>query len=806
MTIRCAIQTLLFTACLICPGVLSLSEAQVTVGRRGDVLLRNTHAEFMLFVSYFDGLDASSSWATDFDWLYGIGVRGLRVFPNWWRPDLTCDPDTVITLSGINPLRLQQLKNLITVAGQKGLLVEVALSRETVCGMPPFPADPTAQQKTAYLNGVKALAQQLASYGNIIVDLQNEWNHVFPSGDGLAQVLAIRDAYRQGDTSKIPVASMDQNADPATAVQLATVHGLGAVAYHDRRWGEWYDAELSSKITAFKEGLRNTRFPVYLNEPRYWEDGQVTKEQFRQALRTAKAQGAAIWTFHTEKSFDLATQSLWNRMTSTERSVLQTLRDYEGADWGVVDAHLAPAVAHFAEGSTKAVGSGNFRVEIALANPTGMPAEVQLVYMRDDGLIAGTATTISAAKRRTVTPGDLRLLQAGNFATTVKSSTAVFADRYMMWDTRRYGTHLERSAGGARQSWYFAEGVTAAGFQTYLLFSNLNGSSVDVTVNYLPIDGPLVIRTYEVLPNSRWTVLVNAEPGLSNTQFSMEVQSSLPILAERAVYRDVPGKQFGAGHGAAGVGLANEWSFAEGATGTFFDDFILIANPGWSQIIVEATYRLDSGTVFTKQYPIGPRSRFTVWVDEEDPLLLAGASVGVSLRGLSGATFAAERAMWWPGPTPATWYEAHAGAGTVERGYRWVSPSGEVAGPFPTATYSLIANEDNVARRVRVQLLPDETTPWVFSDAPPSLCQPSQPVTTYLIGPNTRFNVVARTLYGNVGQQQCRFGAVFTAVDDYGVPVTGARLVVEQAIYNDSANPGSVWWDGGAVALATRWP
>lgn len=726
MTIRCAIQTLLFTACLICPGVLSLSEAQVTVGRRGDVLLRNTHAEFMLFVSYFDGLDASSSWATDFDWLYGIGVRGLRVFPNWWRPDFTCDPDTVITLSGINPLRLQQLKNLITVAGQKGLLVEVALSRETVCGMPPFPADPTAQQKTAYLNGVKALAQQLASYGNIIVDLQNEWNHVFPSGDGLAQVLAIRDAYRQGDTSKILVASMDRNADPATAVQLATVHGLGAVAYHDRRWGEWYDAELSSKITAFKEGLRNTRFPVYLNEPRYWEDGQVTKEQFRQALRTAKAQGAAIWTFHTEKSFDLATQSLWNRMTSTERSVLQTLRDYEGADWGVVDAHLAPAVAHFAEGSTKAVGSGNFRVEIALANPTGMPAEVQLVYMRDDGLIAGTATTISAAKRRTVTPGDLRLLQAGNFATTVKSSTAVFADRYMMWDTRRYGTHLERSAGGARQSWYFAEGVTAAGFQTYLLFSNLNGSSVDVTVNYLPIDGPVVIRTYEVLPNSRWTV--------------------------------------------------------------------------------EATYRLDSGTVFTKQYPIGPRSRFTVWVDEEDPLLLAGASVGVSLRGLSGAAFAAERAMWWPGPTPATWYEAHAGAGTVERGYRWVSPSGEVAGPFPTATYSLIANEDNVARRVRVQLLPDETTPWVFSDAPPSLCQPSQPVTTYLIGPNTRFNVVARTLYGNVGQQQCRFGAVFTAVDDYGVPVTGARLVVEQAIYNDSANPGSVWWDGGAVALATRWP
>lgn len=234
--VRCLIAAMLLT----CPVLARQSEGQVTVSRRGDVLLRSSHAEFMLFVSYFDGLDAPSSWASDFVWLYNIGARGIRVFPNWWQPNFTCDTNTVITLDGLNTSRLQQLKNLIATAGQKGLIVEVALSRETVCGMPGIQGDPTPDKKAAYLAAVEQLARELSGYGNIIVDLQNEWNYVFPSGSyGLDQVLAIRDAYRRGDSSKILVASMDQNGDTATAVALATVHGLGAVAYHDPRWGQW---------------------------------------------------------------------------------------------------------------------------------------------------------------------------------------------------------------------------------------------------------------------------------------------------------------------------------------------------------------------------------------------------------------------------------------------------------------------------------------------------------------------------------------------------------------------------------------
>lgn len=470
----------------------------------------------------------------------------------------------------------------------------------------------------------------------------------------------------------------------------------------------------------------------------------------------------------------------------------------------MVEAYPEADVASFAEGSTQPIGQGGFNVELAVANPTASPAEVQLVYLRDDGLVAGTATTVSATKRRTVTPGELRVLQNRAFATTVKSSSAVFADRYMTWDGRRYGTHLERSAGNARALWHFAEGVTVAGINTFLLLSNPSGVPCSATVKYLTSNGTEITRTYPVGPWSRVNVWPNADPELVNREFSMEVLATAPILAERAVYKDTPGKQFGAGHGAAGVLPATEWSFAEGSTGPTFDNFILISNPGQSQITVEATYRLDSGTSFTKQYNIAARSRFNIWLDYDDPRLAATA-VGVSLRGLADKTFVAERAMWWPG-TSATWYEAHASGGATERAYRWVGASGEVAGTFPTVTYGLVVNEDTVARRVRVQLLSDEATPWVFGDDPPQLCQPNQWVATYSVAPNTRFNVIPRDFYGSIGQQQCRFSSVYTAVDDYGTPVTGARLVVEQAIYNDSAQPGSVWWDGGAVALATRWP
>ena len=60
----------------------------------------------------------------------------------------------------------------------------------------------------------------------------------------------------------------------------------------------------------------------------------------------------------------------------------------------------------------------------------------------------------------------------------------------------------------------------------------------------------------------------------------IESINGVPIIVERAMYLDQPGRAFGAGHESAGVTApATQWFLAEGATGSFFDLFILIANP-----------------------------------------------------------------------------------------------------------------------------------------------------------------------------------------------------------------------------------
>ena len=54
------------------------------------------------------------------------------------------------------------------------------------------------------------------------------------------------------------------------------------------------------------------------------------------------------------------------------------------------------------------------------------------------------------------------------------------------------------------------------------------------------------------------------------------------------MYLNRPGQPFAAGHESAGVTApALEWFLAEGATGPFFDLFVLIANPNPTRATVD---------------------------------------------------------------------------------------------------------------------------------------------------------------------------------------------------------------------------
>ena len=245
------------------------------------------------------------------------------------------------------------------------------------------------------------------------------------------------------------------------------------------------------------------------------------------------------------------------------------------------------------------------------------------------------------------------------------------------------------------------------------------------------------------------------------------------------MYLNAGGRLFGAGHASAGITTpAPVWSFAEGATGPYFDTFLLIANPSPDPISVRATFLLPSGATLERTYPIAAKSRFNIWVDQVAPEL-ADTAVSTVLESIDDQPFVAERAMWWPGPLSRNWREAHNSPGSLTTSARWGLAEGMVGGPTAAETYVLIANTSPFDGLARVTLS--------FED------DGAQATRDYPVPAQSRVNVPVR---GDFPQAIGRRFA--TLVESLGaVP---AQLVVERAMYGDS---GREHWASGTNALGT---
>ena len=197
-------------------------------------------------------------------------------------------------------------------------------------------------------------------------------------------------------------------------------------------------------------------------------------------------------------------------------------------------------------------------------------------------------------------------------------------------------------------------------------------------IRYLLPSGPPIVRTVDVAPNTRVTIHVDELPGLAATDVSAVLTSlnAVPIIVERAMYPSAAGT-FAAGHDSAGVTSPSlDWFFAEGATGSFFDTFLLLANPGATPANVHATYLLPSGQTVQKDYVVPADSRRTLNVQLEAPQL-AATSVSTRLTSTNAVPFLAERSMWWPHGQP--WFEAHNAAGATTTGTKWASATAKSA-------------------------------------------------------------------------------------------------------------------------------
>ena len=435
---------------------------------------------------------------------------------------------------------------------------------------------------------------------------------------------------------------------------------------------------------------------------------------------------------------------------------------------------------YFGEGAAGAL----FTTRLAILNPGATDAGAVVRYLGSDGVVRSSWLAVPARTRRTSLVD--AHVSGAEFGIVVESNAQLVVDRTMWWGTGDYGAHAETSRGAPSPRWFLAEGATTGRFNLFYLLQNPADAPARARIRYLRTQGVPIEKIYVLPPRSRTTIWLNQEnvPGLGFALANAEVSADIEviegpaIIVERAMYLDLPGQTFGAGHESAAVTApALNWFFAEGATGPYFDLFILIANPTTTPALIDADYLRPDGSTITRTYTVPPQSRFTIWVDHEDPRL-ADTAVATAIRSVNGVAVVAERAMWWPGSSE-TWQEAHGTAGSTTTGRRWAVAEGEVGGVRNAETYVLVANSSAADGRIQVTLC--------FDDG-------ARATRVVDVAGRSRFNVDVRAMFPEAAHR--RFGTIVESIGSQPVD-----LVVEWAQYWDA---NGQHWAAGTNALATR--
>jgi hypothetical protein len=564
-----------------------------------------------------------------------------------------------------------------------------------------------------------------------------------------------------------------------------TVHWTTPV----RNWGTALERTLSvqnTQVPFLLDGRPSIEFLLPPDRRYYTDSATVTG-----TVQSEHAIASVTWTTNEGATGTAVGTTQWSAVDvplvpPDATGFTVTVTDIHGSTASEFASLLSSPIYYLAEGAT-----GLFGMRIAVFNPGVSPCGARVVYLRESGAPITVPLTVPALTRVSVGPASIPALASAAFSTRLEAEDCrLVVDRTMWWDSATgYGGHAETAVRAAAAKWYLAEGATHSDFDLFYLIQNPDSRSAEVEIRYLlpPPETPIV-RSYVVDGNSRRTIWVNYEdPRLAAAEISAELTSTsgVPIIVERAMYQSAGGRFWVAGHEGAGVRVPSaNWFLAEGATGQFFDMFVLLANPGSTTTTAELTYLLTDGSTIVRTYDLAPSSRRTVWVDYEDPRL-ENADVSVRVRTLDGAVVIVERAMWWQGATG--WYEAHDSAGTTTTGTLWALAEGEEGGPRGMSTWILIANTSNTPGQIRVTLYGEDG-----SLAERTLSVPASSRTTVGVGATQEF----AAFLARGGGTGTRFSALVESLGD-----APAQIVVERAMYWSS---GGVYWEAGTDAVATK--
>jgi hypothetical protein len=407
---------------------------------------------------------------------------------------------------------------------------------------------------------------------------------------------------------------------------------------------------------------------------------------------------------------------------------------------------------YLAEGTT----DWGFDTYISIANPNDEQVTVDITYMTPEGEVPGGRIPLPERSQTTIYPRET--LGAKDFSTRVAclEPMAIAVDRTMMWKGPGAASpdgHCSVGVSAPAKTWYFAEGSSDHGFESWVLVQNPNGAPASCKFVYMPENSDPVTLDKEIPAGSRASFSMAVDIGAQDA--SVYVESDIPVVAERAMYRNNRRE----GHDSIGVPLpSRDFFLAEGSSNWGFTTYVLVQNPNDSETGVTLSYMTDEGLVPQAVETMAPFSRKTFRVNDQLP----GKDFSTHVHG--SAPVVAERAMYWGEGTPAG-EACHATVGYSEAHTLFHLPDGQAGNGYET--WTLVQNPNSQPVQVEITYLTPRGT--------------GNRTLTHTLDPYTRATFSMSDLIGE--------GRASVVVES---KTEGMKVLAERAMYWNQRGAGTV--------------
>lgn len=292
---------------------------------------------FLLGCSYYGalGVEAAESVEKDLDELLAHGFNWIRVWATWSAFDYNVS--AVAPDGSVRRPFAGRLKRLCRLAGERGMVVDVTVTRGEA---PDFPSN-----REEHLAVMKTLAHELLPFRNVYFDVGNERNVGDARHVPMADVGELIRAIKAIDPDRVCTASDGGDISRKDVLRLIDEGGVDFIAPHRPR-GKDSPHETAAKTQEYFEVMKDAKraVPVHYQEPfrRGYGNYAPTADDFLTDLQQARDGGAAGWCFHNgsvrnnkdipdqrpRRSFDMRPEEgrLFEQLDDVEREFMEALK------------------------------------------------------------------------------------------------------------------------------------------------------------------------------------------------------------------------------------------------------------------------------------------------------------------------------------------------------------------------------------------------------------------------------------------------------------------------------------------------